>query len=358
MSSARRRVDLLHARFLRGVVDRTSEGLRPWAGRLLVLAAIALIPRPAHADTADDLLQKGKDLIEKGRVDEGCVTLGQAEALQPTVDSMGLVAACHEKQGKLASAYHEYMTTADRAARTNDDRQKFALDQAAKLEARAPRILVKVAPGDQIKVTIAGATADVSAAARGTMVDPGAVTVAATGPSGQKWSGESTVRAGDSIVVQIPPMSSWPGAAAGDHDHPRPEPSKRYASGPPPAAIITGVIGLAGLGVLGGGGIAAIVLNNRSKDAMSTTTPPVRCSLASNLPGCAGPTSDHKAAGAAAIAADVGVGVGAAGIVASAFLWGFHVGAKVEPDTQHAFVLPTISIDPSGTSAVGLRGAF
>ncbi|MCC6559021.1 MAG: hypothetical protein IT372_39360, partial [Polyangiaceae bacterium] len=62
-------------------------------------------PAPAPVESrAEALFQEGKRLLEEGRVAEACARLAASEAIDPTVGTLGLLAACHEQEGRIATA--------------------------------------------------------------------------------------------------------------------------------------------------------------------------------------------------------------------------------------------------------------
>ncbi|MFO0612339.1 MAG: hypothetical protein U0414_07120 [Polyangiaceae bacterium] len=273
------------------------------------------------------MLKKGKEQYQQGLITQACETLQKAEGAEPNVESIGLVAACHEKQNKTASAYKEYLVTAERAAKAADEREKFARDQAARLEPLVPRLTISLPADEHPKVTVNGEELDANMLAASRMYDPGSYTIVAKDASGKSWSKEVTLSPSDKFTLAIPASATW---AGGEPPGPAPPAGeKRYAPGPPAPAIIAGVIGFVGLGVMGGGGIAAIVLNGDSKD--------IEDACRSNPSGCDEQKGrdERDSATAAANAANVGLGVGIAGLVTAGFLWGFHVGAK-EIDAKDA----------------------
>lgn len=327
-----------------------SFGARSFAGRVATLVALlggalAALPGVALAETGPELLQRGKEQYQQGLITQACETLQQAEAADPNVDSIGLVAACHEKQNKTASAYREYLETAERAGKKGDDREKFARDQAARLEPTVPRLTITLPAGEQPKVSVNDKELDSSTLATSSMFDPGKYTVRAKDASGKSWSKEVTLAPSDKLTIAIPSVTTWEGGAV---EPPPTTPPKRYASGPPVPAIIAGVIGIAGLGVMGGGGIAAIVLNGSSKDIEDVC----RANPADAACDEAEGRSQRDSATAAANAANVGLAVGIAGLVTAGFLWGFQVGAKeIDPkdDEKKAetALIPRVDVIPT-----------
>jgi len=205
---------------------------------------------------------------------------------------------------------------------------------------------VKAAAGDAPKITVGG-----DPYAPPQMVDPGTVTVIATDASGKTWKQDVTVAAGATAEVDVPPVASWAGGAVG----PSQPTEKHYASGPPASAVVAGVIGIAGLGVMAGAGIATIVLNNKANSAKATNGS--ACSKNDMAPECADALSQHNHALTASTVADVGLGVGVVGIGLATIFWAAHVGASPIDDKQKA-AIPVDFVPVSGGGALTFRGAF
>src|SRR5262245_9529459 len=76
-------------------------------------------PAPSTTERADALFKEGKSLFEAGNFAEACGRFAESDALDPTVSTLGLLAGCHEQQGRLATAWKEYLETAKRADATS-----------------------------------------------------------------------------------------------------------------------------------------------------------------------------------------------------------------------------------------------
>src|SRR5262245_25490005 len=120
--------------------QRTSRRARR-AAWLVALTFACLPGRDAYAGdskAADEHFKRGKELLARGRVAEACAELATSDALDPSVGTLGLLAACHEKLGKVATAYREYAETEKRARAGRDERAEFAKAQAERLAAVVP----------------------------------------------------------------------------------------------------------------------------------------------------------------------------------------------------------------------------
>src|SRR5262245_30895164 len=111
-----------------------------------LLAAAAQAQERQRSD-AERLFEEGRALFQEKRFAQACTKLSESDRAEPSVGTRGLLAACHEQIGKLATAQREYVETAELARRAGDAREAFARDRAQALEARVPRLAVQRAEG-------------------------------------------------------------------------------------------------------------------------------------------------------------------------------------------------------------------
>ncbi len=165
--------------------SRAAGGL-VWAA-LALAAASGVAEQPARADDAklaETLFKAGRALMSAGRVPEACAKFAKSQLLDPATGTLLNLAACHQAEGKLASAWAEYREAELAARRRNrPDRVRFAGERIAELERRLSYLTVHVpaearVPGLEVTIdgrTIAAAAWDVEAP-----IDPGAHRVVAT----------------------------------------------------------------------------------------------------------------------------------------------------------------------------------
>src|SRR5262245_40022593 len=74
-----------------------------------VLCSCVVLPGTVFAQTdaqrADQLFKEGRALFDKRNFEEACAKLAESDQLNPTINAIGLLAACHEEQGLIASAW-------------------------------------------------------------------------------------------------------------------------------------------------------------------------------------------------------------------------------------------------------------
>src|ERR1051325_3142120 len=87
---------------------------------LLVAGLCATLAGVAHADprdaaAAEALFDEGKALYAKGDYQAACPKLAESYRLDPGTGALFALALCHERAGKPASAWVEFMEAAGRA---------------------------------------------------------------------------------------------------------------------------------------------------------------------------------------------------------------------------------------------------
>jgi hypothetical protein len=304
----------------------------------------------AEAARADELFQEGKRLLEQGRLEAACPLLASSDALDPTIGSLGLLAACHEQQGRVATAWKDYREVLRRAEAARDDRAEFARQRVTALEPRLPRLVVRLAsptPGIEIRRDSEPLpSAEVGATVA---VDPGAHEILASAPGRTDY--RVIVMAAEGAVVTVdvpalqpiaPPPPPAPVASSVAETHRR---SARI-----PVGLALGGVGLVGLGVGIAFGVSAINSNLDSNTVYDTCkapgAPPDACSKGRDM---------RSSAFSAATVSTIGVSVGAAGVLAGALVL-FLPSSKAPGPAREGFRV-TPFVGPQGGGAVA-AGSF
>jgi hypothetical protein len=239
------------------------------AGALLALSALSLAPLSAHGQSgesaaqAEALFREGKQLLKDGKTDQACQKLEGSYRLDPAIGTLMNLADCHEKLGKHASAWAEFLSASSLSKRRGEtDRETVARDRATALEPKLIRLTIVVPPAtkvDGLEVRRDGAVVDPASFGSATPVDPGKHQITARAP-GRKESTTSVEASGEgkAFTVEVKPLAiddtpkpvaSAPATAAPTAAPPPPAP-------PPPRTRAT--VGL----VLGGVGAAGIVVGS------------------------------------------------------------------------------------------------
>ena len=184
---------------------------------LSALSAATLAPlASAHAADAEALLKEGKKLVTEKKYDEACPKIAESYKLAPSPATLLDLALCHEKQGKLATAWGEMLdaeTDARKAARADIETRARANSKA--LEPKLPRVTVTVAantPG--IEIAIDGQKIDLGALGKGRPVDPGEHKIVATAPGRKPWETTLSLKQAERKTVVVPALAEDANAAA------------------------------------------------------------------------------------------------------------------------------------------------
>src|SRR6187431_1585248 len=108
---------------------------------LLAVASLAppALARDADAAAAEALFDEARRLLASGDVKAACPKFAESYRLDPALGALLNLAACHEKEGRVATAWSEYRDAAAQALKARDDkRAAYAKKQAATLEPRLP----------------------------------------------------------------------------------------------------------------------------------------------------------------------------------------------------------------------------
>ncbi|WP_437930810.1 hypothetical protein WMF37_16825 [Sorangium sp. So ce291] len=250
----------LGGRFLEAArCSRRSRHPWPRVAGVAMALALAVSPGVAFAQ-ADALLEQGKQLMKKGKLAEACPKIEESYRLSPRSATLLALAMCHEKQGKLATAWVEYIDLGAAARKEGNKRlEADAKARGAKLELRLPRLTLNVpraAAVEGLEVTLDGAPVDSETWGQARPLDPGEHKVSASAPGRKRWELSVTIKRGDRKAVAVPALAK-DGSAAPAPAPAAEAPAKEAAS--PPVAAAPDKGGTApGKGAAGAGrGVAA-----------------------------------------------------------------------------------------------------
>jgi hypothetical protein len=207
---------------------------------LFSVAACFSLAATGHAQSgtktalAEGLYRQARDLMAAGKLDEACPKFAESQRLDPATGTLLNLAACHERQGKLATAWLEYSDVIASARRDGrQDRVDYATERVAALEPRLSRLTLVLAAGDDdpsLLLELDGASFGRAAIGAPTPVDPGKHTVRASAPGKKPWQQEITIGAeADQQSLTIPrledaPIAVVPAPTASVHDEPLTKP--------------------------------------------------------------------------------------------------------------------------------------
>lgn len=259
---------------------------------------------PPETTRADALFQEGKLLMEQGKFVEACDKLAESDVLDPAIGTLGLLATCHEQQGRIATAWREYNQTAIRAEAVGDERGSFARERAKALEPQVPKLLVRLAVVDPNVVVLRnGVRLQAEEFGVANPIDPGTYEIVA------RWQGKPEFRTMITLSphklteVEIPNPNA-PLANAHESKVKIGTTNATPLSSTKIGAIIAGGIGVVGLGVGTAFGISAASKNSASIAIHQSCHSVQACEEGKQL---------REQAFSAATVANVGVGLGLVG---------------------------------------------
>jgi serine/threonine-protein kinase len=316
---------------------------------------------PAWAEdpaAAEAMFREGRALFAEGKTDAACQKFKASQALEASPGTLLNLAACHHAQGKTATAWAEFVAAARLARAQNKDRQATEANRrAAELEATLSYLTVRVVdvvPG--LEVRRGGSLLEPSVYGVRVPVDPGRQALEASAPGYETFRVEVVIADGrKDEQLEIPRLrpKATSAAPAANGASPSPGAVERPSSvvstqaspsdtGAKPSHALPWVFGGIGGAFLVSGAVAG-VLSLRSNHAASELCPePNNC----NDPS-ARSTADRR--DTEALIANIGVGVGLAGIGVAAFLFLTSKSEKVPP--AHALI-PTLAHDRAGLTWV------
>lgn len=156
----------------------------PWMAALVV----AVVASNAAADgkdpaAADALFREGREAMKRGDYAAACPRFAESQRLDPAGGTVLNLAECESKMGRLASAWQHYQEAADTLP-AGDPRRDHAKAQAAALDKRLPRLVVRLQPDAPAGTKVQRDGVEWSSVALGSAlpVDPGRHVITVTSP--------------------------------------------------------------------------------------------------------------------------------------------------------------------------------
>jgi serine/threonine-protein kinase len=332
-----------------------------------LLLAVALVSASARAQQTDDararadaLFREGQDLLTAGQIPTACARLEESQRLDPKLGRLLNLAYCHEKLGRVATAWSEYNQAAALALQTKQaERETFARKQASQLAQKLSFIRVDLAAAPEVsQVTIDGASLTRDQWRVPFPVDPGdhALTFAGAGRKVRTQT-VAVSTAGTTRIAVAPlepeastPPDQAPAPPAAKAERPAEalptQPPQADPLEPPPArgsrmpGFVVGGVGVAALGVGVAFGVRAITLKSDA-DPQCPNHMCTQSGLAS--------IGDAKTA---ATISTIGLAVGAVGVGLGTWL---VLRVPSSPATAGAALVPYIAADGA---ALAWRGEW
>lgn len=173
------------------------------------LALALVFPRTSFADEEEGerLFREGRELMLEGRFDEACPKIAESQRIDPHVGTLLNLAACHERQGRFASAWVEYqqaLTTA--RAEGQADREHLAEERIAVVAPRVPWVTIRASspPPPGVEITLDGAVVAPAALGKEMPVDAGDHVVRATSHEGAPFEERFVLAEAEHRTVSLP----------------------------------------------------------------------------------------------------------------------------------------------------------
>ncbi len=282
-------------------------------------------PTEVESALATALFNEAKALMNEGRWSEACGKFSESQRLDPGGGTLLNLALCHEKEGKLATAwarYNEALAIAERQGR--EDRVIFARSHIQKLEPKLPYVMIIVKqPVPEQELTLDGAALRLPAWGTRVPLDPGAHVLKASAKGRVSHTVPFTAREEHTVSVEIPLLEPQPdqavespergpvrkaGSARRAHQVSRTPVARGEASVLRPWAFVSLGLGAAGLSTGAIAGIAALQKRSRLDD---TCEGPAHCpeEQRGNLDAM------HRYADISTVAFAIGAGAAATGVL-------------------------------------------
>lgn len=289
------------------------------------------------------LFRQGREQMDQGQTEAACAKFDESYRLDPALGTLLNLAVCHEKLGRLASAWAEYNHAAATARRAGDEaRLQYAQEASRRLDGKFATLLIRLtAPAGQsgnYEINLDGRVLRAAALDTPIPVDPGrhqlSVTADGFAPHRQtiEVSGEAK-----QLSVEVPALRPLPtpaesgavstrGSVAPTAQAPAAD-NQRGVSRQTWGIIVTSA-GLAGLAVAGGFGIRALTKKGERDDLCDGGVCPTQAGIEA-----------HQAANEAATIANIAAATGGALLAAGVVILLWDGGE--ESGTQQALLQST-----------------
>jgi hypothetical protein len=162
-----------------------------------------------EASVAETLFQRGVAAMERGDLATACADLAESQRLDPGGGTVLNLALCHEKAGRLATAwarYREALGAAHRDARA--DRVTFAETHLAALEPRLSHVTLTIAaPPPNMRASVDGVELPSGVWDSGAPLDPGEHELRVDAPGRKSYRLSFTVREAETKRVDVPTLT-------------------------------------------------------------------------------------------------------------------------------------------------------
>ena len=205
-----------------------SKAFRVAALALSIAATRLATAQEGESGDAERLFREGALALRHGEVDAACDKLQQSNSLEPAIGTLGLLALCHERQGKIATAVEEYRTVTSLARTANQpERADIAAARVKELTPRVGHLELKLPPnGPDLTVILNDHRLSAAQLSAPLALDPGAVTVRASAEHFESWAGTAVIGStGGTTRLAIPELERSEPERAAEPPRPAPPPA-------------------------------------------------------------------------------------------------------------------------------------
>jgi hypothetical protein len=197
-----------------------ARGLRPRVAAAVILSS-GFAPAAASAQSAtlaEALFQDGQKLFASGDTHAACLKFAESQREDPGLGTLLHLALCHEKEGKPATAWAEFVDAAAQSQQQKEpEREAFAKQHAAALEKQLHRVVLEMlSPPADLQLKVDGAVLGAGSLGTAMPLDPGEHFLEATARGKKPWT--QRLALGPSAIterLEIPPLEDDPGTARG-----------------------------------------------------------------------------------------------------------------------------------------------
>lgn len=182
--------------------------------RRIITFAVVLASSSVNADPAAEAIalhDQGVKDLQAGNTEIACKELAASLAKAHDTKTLGQLAKCNTKLGKVVTAWRMWREVVD-APQLEPAFHNDAVKNMTALEPRLPRFVLVVKPGTNgMEISVNGERVDPSVATP-LPIDPGPMQVIARAPGHVEWSGRYDAIEGKVTTVEVPELAIAPDA--------------------------------------------------------------------------------------------------------------------------------------------------